>query len=107
VISTLKVQIDAHEEALEQRIKGLMEARTSSDSLKKQIDAVSTEYNDIAKQCKLLDDTLLKMMKAMLQASKIKEEQAEKERQMKELNFEGLYLYSKLMHIYKRLGFKL
>lgn len=90
VIGTLKHQIDAHEEALEQRIKGLTEAKASSESLKGRMDIVSKEYNDIASQCKLLDDTLLHMMKAILQASKIKEENAEKERQMKALHFEGI-----------------
>jgi hypothetical protein len=61
-----------------------------AEALKKQITNVSVEYQHIAKQCKLLDDALLQMMKAILQASKIKQEKLEKENRMKELHFEGL-----------------
>jgi hypothetical protein len=90
VITTLKIQIETHKQALDQRIKGLVDAQSSSDALKKQITNVSVEYQHIAQQCKLLDDALLQMMKAILQASKIKQEKLDRENRMKELNFEGL-----------------
>jgi hypothetical protein len=89
VINTLKQQIEVHKEALDQRIKGLMEARSGSESLRNQILSVQKDYNNVAAQCKLLDDTLLQMMKAILQSSKIKEEHLEKERKLKEMHFEG------------------
>jgi len=92
VIVTLKIQIETHKEALDQRIKGLMEAKSSSEALNKQIVQVSQEHKLIADQCKLLDDALLQFMKAILQSSKIKQEKLEKENQMKALNFEGLPL---------------
>jgi hypothetical protein len=92
VIVTLKVQIETHKEALDQRLKGLMEAKSSSDALNKQISHVSESHKHIADQCKLLDDTLLKLMKAILQASKIKQAKLEKENDLKTLNFEGLDL---------------
>lgn len=90
VITTLKIQIETHKQALDQRIKGLVDAQSSSEALKKQITNVSVEYQNIAKQCKLLDDALLQMMKAILQASKIKQEKLEKENRLKEMHFEGL-----------------
>lgn len=92
VITTLKIQIETHKQALDQRIKGLVDAQSSSEALKKQITNVSVEYQHIAQQCKLLDDALLQMMKAILQASKIKQEKLDREKRMKELNFEGLSL---------------
>jgi hypothetical protein len=92
VIVTLKIQIETHKEALDQRIKGLMDAKSSSEALNKQITQVSLEYKHISSQCKLLDDALLQLMKAILQASKIKQEKLEKENQLKALHFEGLPL---------------
>jgi len=92
VITTLKIQIETHKQALDQRIKGLIEAQSSSEALKKQITSVSMEYQHLAQQCKLLDDALLQMMKAILQASKIKQEKIDRENRMKELHFEGLPL---------------
>ncbi len=92
VIVTLKIQIETHKQALDQRLKGLMEAKSSSDALNKQIMLLSQEHKKISDQCKLLDDTLLQMMKAMLLASKIRQEKLEKENEMKALNFEGLNL---------------
>jgi hypothetical protein len=94
VIVALKAQIETHKEALDQRLKGLMEAKSSSDALNKQISHVSEEHKLLADQCKLLDDTLLILMKAILQASKIKQAKLEKENEMKTLNFEGLDLSS-------------
>ncbi|OYY94081.1 MAG: hypothetical protein B7Y32_08045, partial [Methylophilales bacterium 16-45-7] len=90
VIVTLKIQIETHKEALDQRIKGLMDAKSSSEALNKQIAQVNDEYKHIASQCKLLDDALLQLMKAILQSSKIKQQKLEKETQLKALNFEGL-----------------
>jgi hypothetical protein len=92
VISTLRLEIDTHKEALDIRIKGLMDAKSGSDALNKQIATVGDEYRSLANQCKLLDDALLHFMKAILNASKIKQEKAEREKKMKQLDFEGLNL---------------
>ena len=87
VIVTLKIQIETHKEALDQRIKGLMEAKSSSEALNKQILQVSEEYKQIASQCKLLDDALLQLMKAILQASKIQAREAGKRKPNESVEF--------------------
>lgn len=92
VINNLRTQIDAHKASLDQRLKGLMDARKNSESLNVEIKKVSAEYKQVTKECKLLDDTLLQMMRAILQSNKIKQEKGKKEDEMKELSFEGLDL---------------
>lgn len=92
VIIALRAQIETHKVALDQRIKGLMEAKSSSDALNKQIAVVGKDYKQMSDQCKLLDECLLHLMKAILQASKIKQEKLERDNKLKALDFEGLPL---------------
>lgn len=92
VINNLRSEIESHKEALDLRHKGLLEAKNSSDSLHQQLTSISAEYKSLVAQAKLLDDALLKLMKATHNANLIKQQKAEREQQMKSLSFEGLQL---------------
>lgn len=92
VINNLRTEIETHKESLELRLKGLTDAKNSGDALNKQLATIGADYKNLNAQAKLLDESLLKLMRASHQANQIKQQKAEREQQLKTFSFEGLNL---------------
>jgi Dynamin family len=64
VLSTLKAQMDVHKTNLDQRIANLMKAKNNAQSLDQQIRSIEQEISNISTQTRMLDETLLLLLKA-------------------------------------------
>lgn len=64
VLSTLKAQMDVHKANLDQRIDNLMSAKNSAESLNQQIMTIERDISNISAQSRMLDETLLILLKA-------------------------------------------
>jgi hypothetical protein len=64
VLSTLKAQMDLHKASLDQRIDNLMSAKSNAESLNQQILTIERNMNVISVQSRVLDETLLLLLKA-------------------------------------------
>lgn len=65
VLSELISQMSEHKTSLDERVKNLMEAKSSKEALDTQLVSLEKEYADISKQAQSLDLMLLHLVKAV------------------------------------------
>lgn len=72
VLSELISQMSEHKTSLDERVKNLMEAKSSKEALDAQLATIEKEYTDISKEVQSLDMMLLHLVKAVKLPKKAK-----------------------------------